>query len=210
MFLSYPFIVFLTVLIFLYYVLPKRCQWFLLLVAGFAFYAAADIRYPPFLMATAFTVYGAALWIGRCSQKTAAYRKGPHKEGEAPSRQEKKAFRRKMEKKKKRILLLCLFLNIGILAFVKYTNFVIDNVNTVLEHTGRQELSYIDFIVPLGISFYTFQALGYTMDVYRGALPAERNLFRYALFVSFFPQLVAGPIEPVFPSVADTVWEAFL
>ena len=121
----------------MYYVLPKRYQWFLLLVAGFAFYAAADIRYPPFLMATAFTVYGAALWIGRCSQKTAAYRKGPHKEGEAPSRQEKKAFRRKMEKKKKRILILCLFLNIGILAFVKYTNFVIDNVNTVLEHTGR-------------------------------------------------------------------------
>ena len=195
MFLSYPFIVFLTVLIFLYYVLPKRCQWFLLLVAGFAFYAAADIRYPPFLMATAFTVYGAALWIGRCSQKTAAYRKGPHKEGEAPSRQEKKAFRRKMEKKKKRILLLCLFLNIGILAFVKYTNFVIDNVNTVLEHTGRQELSYIDFIVPLGISFYTFQAVGYLFDVYWEKCEIQKNFLRFTLFVSFFPQLVQGPIS---------------
>ena len=86
--------------------------------------------------------------------------------------------------------------NLGILFFYKYANFFVENCNRILGIAGRQErLGTFDILLPVGISFYIFQALGYTMDVYRGKTKATKNLFRYMLFVSFFPQLVAGPIE---------------
>ena len=86
--------------------------------------------------------------------------------------------------------------NLGILFFFKYFGFVLNNVNKLLVHLSIQTIQNpFDILLPVGISFYTFQALGYVVDVYRGECKAERNLLQYALFVSFFPQLVAGPIE---------------
>lgn len=93
--------------------------------------------------------------------------------------------------KKKLWLVLCLIINLGILFVFKYFNFFADTIGSVV---GR-ELVNINVLLPVGISFYTFQALGYTIDVYRGDIEAEKNFIDYALFVSFFPQLVAGPIE---------------
>lgn len=93
--------------------------------------------------------------------------------------------------KKKLWLVLCLLINLGILFVFKYFNFFTDTIGSIV---GR-ELITIDVLLPVGISFYTFQALGYTIDVYRGDIEAETNFIDYALFVSFFPQLVAGPIE---------------
>lgn len=195
MFISYEFILFFVILTVLYYVLPKGCQWVLLLAAGFAFYAAADIRYPVFLLTTSFTVYKTALRMGHYDRMVSDYQRGKAGCGQAPSRQEKKAFRKKAGKKKKRAMLLCLFLNIGILAAVKYTNFVIDNVNTLWGRAGGGRLPCVDFIVPMGISFYTFQAAGYLLDVYWGKCGIQKNFLRFTLFVSFFPQLVQGPIS---------------
>lgn len=87
-------------------------------------------------------------------------------------------------------------LNLSILFIFKYLNFGIDSLNQILGHLHiALNAPAYDLLLPVGISFYTFQALGYTMDVYRGEIYAEKNFFRYALFVSFFPQLVAGPIE---------------
>ena len=93
--------------------------------------------------------------------------------------------------KKKLWLVLCLLINLGILFVFKYFNFFTDTLGSLV---GR-ELVTINVLLPVGISFYTFQALGYTIDVYRGDIEAEKNFVDYALFVSFFPQLVAGPIE---------------
>ncbi len=105
------------------------------------------------------------------------------------------------EKKKiscycKIIVFLCCVANLSILFFFKYYDFALRNINMVLNHIGIifNKPDY-DILLPVGISFYTFQALGYTIDVYRGDVCAEKNFFKYALFVSFFPQLVAGPIE---------------
>lgn len=94
------------------------------------------------------------------------------------------------------MLFSCLGINLGILLFFKYGNFLIASLDRGLEllHIGSVDQRFY-FLLPVGISFYTFQALGYTIDVYRGDVRAETNLIRYALFVSFFPQLVAGPIE---------------
>lgn len=94
-------------------------------------------------------------------------------------------------KTKKLWLVLCLVINLGILFFFKYFNFFSDTAGLLV----GKELPTLNVLLPVGISFYTFQALGYTIDVYRGDIPAEKNFIDYALFVSFFPQLVAGPIE---------------
>lgn len=88
-------------------------------------------------------------------------------------------------------LLLCFVINFGILFYFKYFNFFISSINSLFHAEIRER----DILLPVGISFYTFQAVGYTIDCYRGDIKAEKNLIRYALFVSFFPQLVAGPIE---------------
>lgn len=99
-------------------------------------------------------------------------------------------------KKKKLVVAGSFIINLGILFFFKYFDFTIENINLLLSRLGIRTIhTGLDIILPVGISFYTFQALSYTMDVYKGDIKAEKNLLRYALFVSFFPQLVAGPIE---------------
>lgn len=98
--------------------------------------------------------------------------------------------------KKKWVVAGSFITNIGILVFFKYFDFILQNLNSILSILGITAIHKpFDIILPVGISFYTFQALSYTMDVYWGKIAAEKNFFRYALFVSFFPQLVAGPIE---------------
>lgn len=97
---------------------------------------------------------------------------------------------------KKWIVAGSFIINIGILVFFKYFDFLLANINAILSVVGITIINKpFDIVLPVGISFYTFQALSYTVDVYRGEITAEKNVLRYALFVSFFPQLVAGPIE---------------
>ena len=96
------------------------------------------------------------------------------------------------------VVALSFISNLGILVFYKYFDFILENINVVLSKVDGQLVSNpFDIILPVGISFYTFQALSYTMDVYRGDVEAEKNPLRYGLFVSFFPQLVAAPIAIV-------------
>ena len=101
----------------------------------------------------------------------------------------------KYPKKKKIFLIISLVINIGILFFFKYANFFIDNLNNILNIFKISNFNHLDILLPVGISFYTFQALSYTMDIYRGDVKEEKSFLDYALFVSFFPQLVSGPIE---------------
>lgn len=101
----------------------------------------------------------------------------------------------KYPKNKKIFLILSLVINIGILFFFKYSNFFIDNLNNVFSIFNINSINHLDILLPVGISFYTFQALSYTLDVYRGNVKEEKDFIDYALFVSFFPQLVSGPIE---------------
>lgn len=94
------------------------------------------------------------------------------------------------------ILIVAIVSNMALLVFFKYFYFLHDTIATVCSVFGvKMGTPSLEIVLPVGISFYTFQALGYTIDVYRGTVKAERNFIRYALFVSFFPQLVAGPIE---------------
>ena len=164
---SYQFLLFLAVLVVLYYVLPKQFQWGLLLLAGLLFYACAGAGGLVCLFVTVTSTWGLALSMEK---------------------------RQKGDPGRKRLLILGLILNVGILAALKYTNFLLENVNAILIPRGY-EYPYVNWLLPLGISYYTFQSVGYLIDVYRGKFGAEKNFGHYALFVTFFPQMVQGPIS---------------
>ena len=192
-FTSYEFIGFIIALFLLYYIVPQKWQWQLLLVASYAFYFAAGLKYLIYILATTVTIYAASRSIEQNQAAQTLYIK-EHKAG--LSKEEKKAYKDKCHKVRFRFLLLCLLVNLGILAVLKYTNFFIQNINGIMDAFGQTgHLSFVALALPLGISFYTFQAISYLLDVYRGTITAEKNIFRFALFVSFFPLLIQGPIS---------------
>lgn len=193
LFTSYEFLGFLAVLFLLYYLIPKKYQWMLLLAASYVFYFMAGAYCLVYILITTVTVYLLGCRIEDLREKQSAYLKEHKAE---LGKEEKKAYKNGIKKRQWRILLIGLLINLGILAGVKYTNFAIYNVNLALHSFGSiRQLDFLDIALPMGISFYTFQALGYIIDVYRGTSRAERNPFKFALFVSFFPQLVQGPIS---------------
>lgn len=193
LFTSYEFIIFILIAIVLYYVFPKRFQWVILLVASYIFYFFAGAFYPLFILLTSITTYLIARKLDKLKEVQEEYI-SLHKA--ELSREERKEYGKQMKKKRKGWMLLCLLINFGILAFLKYTNFAIDNINSLLGVLqSSAELEYLNIILPLGISFYTFQSMGYLIDVYWEKTAAQKNFFKFALFVSFFPQLIQGPIS---------------
>lgn len=204
LFTSYEFLEFLLVLLLLYYLIPAGWQWKLLLAASFFFYFCASPVYCAYIAVTIVTTWAAGCMIGAARRKRDAYLQ---ENGENLGKEGKKAYKAQVKRRTWRFTLACLLLNLGILAVVKYTNFVIANVNAVIDALGSGSLiRFFNIILPLGISFYTFQAMGYIIDVYRGTVEAERNPFKFALFVSFFPQLIQGPISR-FGDLKQTLFE---
>lgn len=189
--LSVPFLLLLTGLILLYFALPKRFQWWVLLAFSLAFYALGGLLSLPFLLLTALSVWGAALYIQRNAEAQKAYLKA-HKE---LSKEEKNAYKTARKGKRRLVMLACLLLNIGILCAFKYVHFLLAQVNAVAGLFGGEVNDTILWIVPLGVSFYTFQTVGYLCDVYWGKVEAEKNPAKVLLFTSFFPQITQGPIS---------------
>lgn len=187
---SYSFLAFAGGLILLYYMIPKRFQWCLLLAASYLFYACSGVKYLGYILATTITSYLTACKMGALKEHQDAFLK-EHKA--LLDREEKKQYKANIKKRQKRFLVLALLFNFGILAVIKYGNFVASNVGSLFGITVED--SFLRLALPLGISFYTFQTVGYLIDVYRGECTPEKNFFKYSLFVSFFPQLIQGPIS---------------
>lgn len=168
--ISMEFLLFVIAAVTGYYLIPRRFQWVWLLAFSYIYYVSGGIRVTCFLLFTTVTTYFAGRWMEQTAQ----------------SMQDKK----EEKKRKKQILAGTLILNFGVLGVLKYTNFILDTISSI---TGG-EFEPLTLLLPLGISFYTFQSMGYLLDVYWGRSQAEHNLFRFALFVSFFPQILQGPI----------------
>jgi D-alanyl-lipoteichoic acid acyltransferase DltB (MBOAT superfamily) len=168
LFNSVHFLIFLPVVAVLHFLLPHRFRWVLLLGASYYFYACWR---PEYLLLVLFSTT-----VDYC----AAYRMSL-----VPTRRGRGKY-----------LLVSLLLNVGLLCYYKYADFLAGNVAELLRHVGvvYAHRSF-DILLPVGLSFYTFQSLSYTIDVFRGRVQAERHFGKFALFISFFPQLVAGPIE---------------
>ncbi len=165
---SLAFALFLPTVVGLYWALPKRTRVPLLLIASYVFYGWWDVRFLSLIMLSTVVDWFVARRLG-------AMPDGP---------------------RRRRWLWLSLAGNLGMLAFFKYWNFFVDSAATMLTSLGLEpNLPTLQIILPVGISFYTFQTLSYVIDVYRRDLEPEPSLIQFALFVSFFPQLVAGPIE---------------
>ena len=161
------FLVFFPIVLLVHYVLPSkmRCAW--LLLASYFFYMCWNPIYAVLLLAVTGISYACGLLLAGAD----------------------------VQKKKRLLVALSVTAILGMLAVFKYTPFLTENINLLLGAMGMEaRIPKFDILMPVGISFYSFQALGYVMDVYKGRIKAERNWIHYALFVSFFPQLSAGPI----------------
>lgn len=171
LFNSIDFLIFFPLVAAIFFVIPKKLRYIWLLIASYYFYMSWNPKYAILIALSTFITYISSIFIQKYNDQ-------------------------------KRIVLkkVCLagsiVSNLSILCLFKYANFIIINISKLLSilNIGIIERR-LDLLLPVGISFYTFQALSYTIDVYRGEIKAETNIFKYALFVSFFPQLVAGPIE---------------
>jgi alginate O-acetyltransferase complex protein AlgI len=167
LFNSAQFLVFFIVVTLAYYSLGLKGRQWLLLLASCYFYAVFKPIYILILFFTIIIDYAAGIYI---EQTTGS--------------------------KRKTLLIISLVSNIGVLAFFKYFNFINLNVSYLYKTLGgNNPIPYLDILLPIGLSFHTFQAMSYTIEVYRGKQPAERSFLVYALYVMFYPQLVAGPIE---------------
>ena len=188
---SLPFLIFAAVTVLLYYILPKRAQWVVLLTASTLFYAAAGGWYLPFILATILTTFFLARIMESRAKADEDYVAAHKADMDKDAR---KAYKAEGKKKRFRMLIGGLVLNFGILAVLKYTGFAVTTVNDVLGLFTQSRLTVPSLILPLGISFYTFRSTAYIIDVYRGKAKAATNLGKYALFVSFFPAVMQGPI----------------
>ena len=167
LFNSFEFLLFFPIVCVVYFAIPRN-NWrnYFLLAASYFFYMGWKPEYALLLLTSTVITYLASIMIT------------------------------KWQSQKKMFLILAVVLNLLILFFFKYYQFVADNISYMMDLIGvRLTFPVLDILLPVGISFYIFQSLGYSIDVYRGDIEAERSFPKYALFVSFFPQLVAGPIE---------------
>jgi len=168
LFNSIDYLIFFPLVVALYFTIPVKWRWLLLLIASYFFYMSWKAEYAILILFTTLVDYFVALKMGQETSK----------------------------KRKKTYLILSLLVNLGMLAGFKYLNFFADSVNMVFaEFNVAQPFSLFKILLPVGISFYIFQSLSYTIDVYRGYKKPEKHFGKFALYVSFFPQLVAGPIE---------------
>ena len=174
-FTSSIFVIFLIVSLLLYWLVPKKGQWIVLLVISYLYYLYASVPAVAFLLFSTAITFFTALKVSQIK-----------KEGEEDAAQDRTQIKARM----KRWMLLGLLADLGVLAVLKYTNFVLQNLGMLF----HAELPVLRLILPLGISYYTFQTVGYLLDVYWGRTEAETDPLKYALFVSFFPQIVQGPI----------------
>ena len=168
LFNSLQFVIFFPIVIILYFLIPYKKRWILLLIASYYFYMCWKVDYILLIIISTLIDY-------ICSNKMSQI---------------------KEKVKRKKWLLTSIFSNIGVLFGFKYFNFFSENIQTLFNNYNVfYEMPLFNVLLPVGISFYTFQTLSYTIDVYNNKTPAQRHLGVFAVYVSFFPQLVAGPIE---------------
>lgn len=175
------YIIFLPIVVIIYYLLPKKMRNFWLLISSYYFYMQWNPFYITLLISCTLLTFLAGIQIETVIKCTAGNRND---------------LQQKMRKRQKLYLVCCIVFILGMLCFFKYFNLAIGYLNLIISNFHMNGIHWnYDILLPAGISFYLLQSLGYLIDVYRGEISAEKNFVDYAVFISFFPQLVAGPIE---------------
>lgn len=184
-----------------YAVTPKKLRRWVILVFSYLFFFAASGKLLIYLLLSTFSVHHIGLWLQSVQDDTALKLKTAEKD-------DKKLIKARSQKNQQLIMVFAAVLHIGVLAILKYSPFTIANINSVLHFAGVSfTIEAPKILVPIGISFYTLQAISYLFDVYRKKIPADKNLLRLALFMSFFPQIMEGPICR-YSNTAESLWNA--
>lgn len=197
-FVSVSFAVFVISAVALYYLVPVRYRYLCLLAFSLFFYYLACGRYIIYILITSVTTYLSSMAMEGMKSKSALIF-GPERKKEA-----KKWLKNRLRV----IMVICLCLNFGILAILKYSNFLFANINRIrVGYFGSTEMwGFGKLVLPLGISFYTFQSMGYIIDLFYRRYDAERNPLKLMLFVTFFPQIIQGPISR-FRDISPSLFE---
>lgn len=191
---------FLPAVLLIYQLAPQKVRWIVLLGAGYYFFWSFSGKLVIFLIGTTLLTHYIGVWLSWLQCQCRA-------ELDQAERTAKKEIRNRYRKKERLVLSFGVIMLIAVLAYLKYYNFFAENANMLLGHAGSQFLFEAkSLILPIGISFYTLQAVGYMADVYWEKLPAERHLGKLALFLAFFPQIMEGPIS-MYSQTADALWE---
>lgn len=185
--LLYAF-VFLPLTVLIYAIVPKKHKYIILLLASFLFFILISKQLVVFLILSIISIYLGARRLTKLDKELESKLSTLEKE-------EKKPLKEKYKKKKRLVLIAVILFNVAFLFSFKYLKFFLTNTNLLLDllHIDY-EFKIIKFLAPIGISFYTLQAIGYIVDVYNGKASSEKNILKLALFLSFFPQIMEGPI----------------
>lgn len=190
---------FLPLSLIIYALVPQKAKKYCLLLESYAFFWLISGKLIVYLILSTLTVHYFGLWLDRISGQQVKAIEGLDKEA-------KKAIKKTFASKRKRVVLFTASLHIGFLLILKYTGFMATNINLVLGKIGvTSALEIPNYLLPIGISFFTMQAVSYILDVYNGVTKADENLLRLALFMSFFPQIVEGPICR-YNQTAEALW----
>ena len=191
--------VFLPVAILIFSIIPQKWRRYFLLFASYGFFWLISGELLAYLILSTLSIHYFGIWLDRIQTKRDEQLKLTEKQG-------RKALKKLFLKKQRGVVFLAVVLHIGILLVIKYGAFFATNVNSLLSLLNLPiTLEIPKFIMPIGISFFTLQALSYIFDVYRGVMKADDNIFRLALFMSFFPQIVEGPICR-YSQTAEQLW----
>ena len=190
-------LVFLPVVLIAYQLVPRKFRWGVLLAASYALYVTFSKYLVLLLMATAAFTWRIGLWMEKIGAECVA------KQAEIKDKKEKKALKENYQKKRVWVLRLGVLVLLGILFYVNYYNFVAGNINILIGRFAK--LPIVKVMFPMGISFYTLEAVGYMADVYWERYPAEKHLGKLALFLSFFPQIMEGPIAR-YPDTSEALF----
>ena len=189
--ISMSFIALLAGVFIVYYLVPQRHRWLVLLAASMVFYLAAGVSSLAYMLVTSVATYISAMVMQHITDRQKAFFKA-----NKLTREEKSAIRSRNKKKRRLALLAALAVDLGLLCFFKYFHFALEQFNIVAGWLGGAGVrDTFSLIVPLGISFYTFQSVGYLADVYGENCKAQPHYLRLLLFISFFPQITQGPIS---------------
>lgn len=191
-FTSLLFLVFVAVVVLVYYLVPKKLQWAVLLIASYGFYLSSGIDNVIYILFTTLFSFGAGLLMQRQRDKN---QEKILAHGDDITKEEKRELKKIVNKRIHTIQVITVLVNLLVLAYVKYLNFFIGCFNDMFTlFKWDISMPMVNLIVPLGISYFTFNSIGYLVDIGRGKIAAERHLGKFALFVSFFPSVVQGPL----------------
>ena len=186
---SIPFLLFAAIVLLAYYLVGSKRQKWVLAAANLYFYIAAGLKYLPFILVTLLATYFTGRKMG------SIYAEADARLANCSTPAEKKAVKNTAKQNAKRVLLAGMAITIALLAVCKYTGFVLININGILSAFRIPEIPVFRVILPLGISFYSFMALSYVLDVFWKRYPAEKNFLNYAVYLTYFPHVVQGPIN---------------